>query len=125
MRFYRLGKLEIGYDNCYRNNSHSAFLAKARTNSLQLEEHKGRGVQNYEATCKLCGEETEDIVHFVIKCEKLESKRDYGVIDQYIQNPEERMRKLLFENEHHQEIGKMIKNLWMLRKELRNDLRPP
>ena len=34
MRFYRLGKLEIGYDNCYRNNSHSAFLAKARINSL-------------------------------------------------------------------------------------------
>ena len=30
MRFYRLGKLRIGYDNCYRNNSHSAFLTKAR-----------------------------------------------------------------------------------------------
>ena len=125
MRFYRLGKLRIGYDNCYRNNGHSAFLAKARTNSLQLEEHKGRGIQNYEATCKLCGKEVEDIVHFVIKCEKLESKREHRLIDSYTQNPEEKLRKLLFENEKHQEIGRMIRNLWMLRKSMKDDLRPP
>ena len=125
MRFYRLGKLEIGYDNCYRNNSHSAFLAKARTNSLQLEEHIGRGIQNYDATCKLCGEETEDLVHFIIKCKKLENIRDYNLIDRSIRNTEERLRKLLYKNGKHQEIGKLIKNLWMLRKEMKNDLRPP
>ena len=125
MRLYKLGKLKIGYDNCYRNNSHSAFLAKARTNSLQLEEHRGRGIQDYVATCKLCGKEVEDIVHFTIKCEKLESKRDYGLIDPNVQNPEEKLRKLLFENGKHQEIGRMIRNLWMLRKSIRDDIRPP
>ena len=102
MRFYRLGKLRIGYDNCYRNNGPSAFLAKARTNSLQLEEHRGRGIQNYDSTCKLCGKEVENIVHFLIKCEKLENKRIDRLIDRSIQDPEEKMRKLLFENERHQ-----------------------
>ena len=109
MRFYKLDKMEIGYEHCYRNNSYSAFLVKARINSLQLEEHIGRGVQNYEAKCKLCGKETEDIVHFIIKCEKLKNKRDYKLIDKNTQNPEERLRKLLFKNGKHQEVGKMIK----------------
>ena len=123
MRFYKLGKQNIGYDNCYRNNGPSAFLAKARTNSLQLEEHKGRGNQHYDSTCKLCGEEVEDIVHFLIKCKKLEAKREDRLINGTIQDPVEKLRRLLFENEKYQEVGRMIKNLWVLRKSMRDDLR--
>ena len=125
MRIYRLKKKERGYEHCYRNNSYSTFLAKARINSLQLEEHNGRGLRNYETNCKLCGEETEDIVHFLIKCKELENKRDYKLIDRNIQNPEERLRELLYKNKEHQEVGKLIKNLWMLRKDQINDLMPP
>ena len=125
MRFYKLGKQRIGYDNCYRNNGPSVFLAKARTNSLQLEEHRGRGIQHYDSTCKLCGEEVEDIVHFLIKCEKLEEKREDRLIDGTTQDPVEKLRRLLFENEKYQETGRMIKNLWILRKSMRDDLRPP
>ena len=125
MRIYRLEKKEIGYEHCYRNNSYSTFLAKVRINSLQLEEHKGKGLQNYETKCKLCGEETEDIIHFIIKCKKLENKRDYKLIDRNIQNPEDWLRKLLYKNKEHQEVGKLIKNLWTLTKDLRNDLMPP
>merc|ERR1712179_604772 len=40
LRWYMLGKQSIKYEKCYRNNGHSVFLAKARTNSLQLEEHQ-------------------------------------------------------------------------------------
>ena len=43
LRIYVLEKKDIGYELCYRNNSYSKFLARARKNSLQLEEHKGRG----------------------------------------------------------------------------------
>ena len=109
LRIYKLEKKEIGYEHCYRNNSYSRFLARARTNSLQLEEHKGRGLKNYDTKCKLCGEETEDIVHFLTKCKKLEIIRDYNVIDKNIRNSEERMRKLLYRNEKYQEVGKIIK----------------
>ena len=120
LRIYILEKKEIGYEHCYRNNSYSRFLARARTNSLQLEEHKGRGLKNYDPNCKLCGEEKEDITHFIIKCKKLETGRDYRVIDKNIRNPEERLRKLLYRNKKYQEVGKMIKDLWTLRRDLKN-----
>ena len=80
------------------------------------------GLKNYNTTCKLCGEEKEDLVHFIIKCKSLEPKRNYNLIDKDIDDPEERMRKLLYRNEKHQEIGRLIKNLWSLRRELINNL---
>merc|ERR1712179_873669 len=108
LRIYSLEK-EIMYEFYYKNNGLSRFLARARINALQLEEHKGRGQMNYDTSCKLCGKEKEDLVHFLIKCEKLEVERNYQVIDENIDNPEERMRKLLYRNRKHQEVGKQIK----------------
>ena len=61
----------------------------------------------------------------MIKYEKLEEKRKVRLIDGSIQDPEEMLRKLLFENEKYQETGRMIRNMWMLRKIMRDDLRPP
>ena len=79
-----------------------------------MEEHKGRGNEHYDTTCKLCKKETEDIVNFIIKCKSLESKRDYKVIDKNIRNPEERMRILLFRNKNHQDVSNMLRDLWEL-----------
>ena len=73
MRIYNIEKDNIGYEQCYGNNISSKLYARARINALQLEEHKGRGINNYDTTCKLCGEETEDLVHFITKCKSLES----------------------------------------------------
>ena len=67
----------------------------------------------------------EDIVHFLIKCEKLEEKREARVLDGSIQDPEEMLRILLFENEKYQETGRIIRNMWMLRKNMSDDLSPP
>ena len=94
------------------------FYARARTNSIKLEEHKGRGIENYNKTCKLCNEEKEDLVHFLTKCKKLEEKRNYNLLDRKETDPENRMRKLLFRNNECYEIGKMIKELWILRRNL-------
>ena len=94
------------------------FFAKARLNALQLEEHKGRGKDHYNTTCKLCNKETEDIVHFIITCKKLESKRNYNIINKNIRNPEIKMRMLLFRNKNHQDVSKMLRDLWELRKVL-------
>ena len=66
LRFYIQEKKDIHYDLCYRNNNNSKFYARARINALKLEEHKGRGIEGYNKTCKLC-EEEEDLVHFVSK----------------------------------------------------------
>ena len=62
------------------------------------------------------------MVHFITKCKNLEIKIDYNIIDKSISNLEERMRILLYRNENHQEVGRLVKNLWTLRKELINNL---
>ena len=87
-----------------------------------MEEHKGRGKEHYDTTCKLCRKETEDIVHFIITCKKLESKRNYKIINKNIRNPEERMRILLYRNENHQIVSNMLRDLWELRKILLKQL---
>merc|ERR1711874_624973 len=111
LRFYIQGKENFGYENCYRNNTNSTFLARARINSLKLEEHKGRGNPRYDRTCKLCRKGVEDIVHFLINCEELEEDRNYNLIDDTLENSEEKMIKLLFQNESFQNTGYMIKRL--------------
>ena len=75
LQWYREAKLYIGYGNCYRNNWNSEYLAKARTNSLQLEEQLGRGKRDYDKTCKLYGQEEEDLEHFMVKCPRLQCKK--------------------------------------------------
>ena len=116
LRFYIQEKSNIKYEHCYRNNANSLFLARARTNSIKLEEHKGRGIAGYDKTCKICKENIENIVHFLIDCKELEKVRDYNLINRDIQNSEERMRNLLFKDNRFQEIGNMIKNLWNKRR---------
>ena len=60
LKWYRVEKKNIGYEMCYSNNINSTYLAKARTNSLQLEDHLGRGIPGYDKTYKLCKTEEED-----------------------------------------------------------------
>ena len=117
LRFYIQEKKEIHYDLCYRNSINSTFYAKARVNALKLEEHKGRGIEGYNKKCKLCGEEDEDLVHFISKCKELEQVRDYDLLDRNISDPEERMRILLFRDDRSLRIGKLIRDLWDLRRQ--------
>ena len=116
LKYYAEGKTRIGYEFCYRNNLNSTYLARARTNSLKLEEAKGRGNPFYNTVCKICGQGEEDIVHFLIECKVLEGKRDYNLIDNSIEDPKDRMVELLFNQEDYQGTGNMIKRLWGRRK---------
>ena len=117
LKYYKMGKARIGYDSCYRNNAYSMFLARARINSLKLGEAIGRGKANYNSNCKMCNlNEEENIVHFTMICPALEGRRNYNLIDKRITDPTKRMITLLFEQNKHQEVGKMLKNLWDRRK---------
>merc|ERR1712179_291989 len=109
-------KRDIKYELCYRNSLDSTFYAKARINALKLEEQIGRGKENYDKSCKLFGREDDDMVHFIVKCEKLEEARSKDLLDRGTRDPEEVMRILLFRDERGQEIGRMIRNLWESRK---------
>ena len=92
------------------------FLARARTNSLKLEEAIGRGNLHYNTNCKLCGLGEENIVHFTVECIALEGKRNYNLIDRSIEDPRQRMINLLFNQRNYQEVGNMVRNLWLRRK---------
>ena len=61
-------------------------------------------------------------MHFITKCKSLEQKRDHNLLDTDIRDPEERMRILLFRDERRQSIGKMIRNLWELRRQQLKEL---
>ena len=40
-------------------------------------------------------------------------------------NVEDKTIQILFRNKNHQEVAKMIKNMWNLRKRMKDDLRLP
>merc|ERR1712030_254052 len=85
MKWYIEAKLKIGYDECYNNSNSSKYLARARTNSLQVRELYGRSKENKQnnddTTCQLCGKEEENLEHFLVTCEKLEEKRDKEIME--------------------------------------------
>ena len=116
LMYYAEGKTRIGYEHCYRNNANSMFLERARINSLKLEEAIGRGNNFYNTTCKLCNQEEENLVHFLVNCPVLEGVRRYNLLDRNIADSKQRAVKLLFRQSKHQEVGLMIKNLWNRRK---------
>ena len=108
LKYYKEGKGKLGYEFCYRNNVNSMFYARARLNALSLEEAKGRGKAYYDKTCKLCEQEEEDLLHFMIECPYLEKRRDYEIIDMNVVEPKERLIKCLFRQNEYQKTGKMI-----------------
>ena len=87
-----------------------------------MEEHKGRGLEHYNTTCKLCNEEKEDLVHFLIKCKALEEKRNYEILENNTNDPELKARILLFRNDNIQEVIKLIRRRWDCRKKLMKQL---
>ena len=125
MGYALLSENSRAYENCYKNNRQSAFQAKARTNSPQLEDHLAKGKPNYDKTCKLCQDGKEDLDHFMITCEKLESARNKTIVKNTNKPVQERAVEILFKSKNIQEIAMMIKNMWELRKRLRDDLRTP
>ena len=76
------------------------------------------GLEHYNRTCKLCKDEEEDLVHFLIKCKALEEERNYEILENNTNDPELKARILLFRNENIQEVSKLIRSLWECRKKL-------
>ena len=123
LQWYNEAKLYIGYDECYRNSKNSEYLAKARTNSLQLEEHLGRGKKDYNKTCKLYLQEEENLEHFLIKCPILQSHRNKEAMKPWENlDTKKQTAYLLFKDKNYERTGNMIRKMWLHRKEL---LKPP
>ena len=123
LKWYRRGKKKIGYDMCYRNTYSSKLLARARTNTLQVEEFIHRRNRNHSKICRLCGRDEEDLKHFLINCPRLGSKRNRRIMEKwYNVYKDKQLINILFNEKDYDKVRKMVGAMWLLRKDL---LRPP
>ena len=56
-------------------------------------------------------------MHFLLMCSSLEKGRNYSIINKNIDEPKTRLIDCLFKNKEHQKVGKMIKDMWSIRKD--------
>ena len=68
LSLYQRFKGEVIEDPIYDNTAASVCLYQARSNTLKLN---GRRFDTDDLKCELCGNELEDIEHFILECEKL------------------------------------------------------
>ena len=123
LKWYRRGKQKIGYEGCYRNTFSAKLFARARTNTLQLEEFIHRRNRDHSIICKLCGREEEDLKHFMITCPRLRNKRNKRIMRKWCNRDKDRqLVDILFNEKDYENIRRMIRAMWILRKDL---LRPP
>ena len=123
LKWYREGKKGIQYDQCYRNGLNSKILARARTNTLQVEEVLQRRNREHDKTCRLCGNEEEDLKHFLISCPRLRTKRNRRIMEKWRNIDKDRqVIDILFNEKEYGKVSQMLGAMWLLRKDL---LRPP
>ena len=84
-------------------------MFKARANVLGMEDLRRHYKENTD--CKICNKgEKEDLGHFLLRCEKLESKRDRSL---FTDGEEiDRIGKFLFEKERIEEVKLMLGRMW-------------
>ena len=123
LKWYRRGKKKIGYDMCYRNTYSSKLLARARINTLQVEEFIHRRNRNHSKICRLCGRDEEDLKHFLLNWPRLGSKRNRRIMEKwYNVDKDKQLINILFNQKDYDKVRKMVGAMWLLRKDL---LRPP
>ena len=117
---YKAFKKEIKEEKCYDNRPESNLLFQARTNSLDLNDenrHKKK-VEEQDTRCKLCGNEYEDIIHFMIDCKEIEKTRDKQLMKRHQdENKETMIGNILFKQENIEETKIMLGKMWKYRKE--------
>ena len=97
LKWYRRGKKKIGYDMCYRNTYSSKLLARARINTLQVEEFIHRRNRNHSKICRLCGRDEEDLKHFLLNWPRLGSKRNRRIMEKwYNEDKDKQLVDILF-----------------------------
>ena len=123
LKWYKQGKSGIQYDQCYTNSISSNYLARARTNTLQVEKFIHRRNRDHNTICRLCGLEEEDLQHFLVTCPRLEQKRDREITESWRNNDKQRQTvDILFNEKRYTKVSQMLRRMWSFRKDL---LRPP
>ena len=122
---YREWKKEIGnVDWIYDNTPASEILFRARTNTLNLRDRKR--FKGEETKCLICGEELENLQHFLLECEGYKEERITSMKLQqpYRENRSEVIGRFLFEikNEKEAEVKETIYKMWWKRGKIEKEI---
>ena len=73
---YRAYKEKVREAQCYGNTEASKILFRARTNSMELNDrYRHDKIETRRSTiCRICKKETEDLTHFILRCEGIERR---------------------------------------------------
>ena len=125
-RIYHEKKKEIKQEKIYDNRWSSVLLFRARANILDLNDRQRFNQGHKDTSCKLCGEEYEDLTHFLIKCKGLEEQRNTQIIlKNKGSNDEDTVGNVLFDIEEQdlEKTKKMLQRMWNKRKKFEQNLR--
>ena len=108
---YRKFKTQIKEEQIYRNDLSSTLLFQARSNTLPLNDEKR--FKKECTTCELCHLEEENLVHFILKCKKLDKSRNDSFIDKFKDmDIDTKLGNILFNYEHIETTKIMIESMW-------------
>ncbi len=115
LQMYREWRNEIGKQKgVYDNKQASVLLFKCRTNTLNINDRRRFKEEGTE--CQVCGNEKEDLPHFILWCPAYEEPRKKNKILQqpYEDDQEKNIGKFLFE-ENIREAKETLYQFWKIR----------
>ena len=112
LEIYNENRKEI-VERTYYNSSKSLLMFRYRTNTLNLNDRKRH--KNEDTKCDLCGEENEDLEHFLLECTALNKERNEIIEIQRprIENKNDLLSQILFGNDINIESG--LQKIWLKR----------
>ena len=122
LKIYEREKTEIREEDVYDNRPSSIILFRARSNTLPLNDRNRH--KNESMECKLCGNEREDLKHFLLDCRELENYRREVVQLQrpYQENSEEIIGRFLFNKVNVEETKEILYRMWRKREQTIKEL---
>ena len=125
-KMFHKRKKEIKQEKIYDNRYSSVLLFRARSNSLNLNDEQRHRKGTKDTSCKMCGAEYEDLIHFMIQCTELEEERNVQLMMKKKGDmDEDTVGNLLFDIERTdlEETKKMIQRMWNKRKKIEKKLK--
>ena len=115
LKIYKCFKSEMQQENMYSNNPSSTLWFKARANCLKLNDRKR--FLKMEMKCEVCGDEKEDIIHFILECSPLNELRSNAAELQrpLNQNKEEIIGIFLFNPNCIETCKELLYRMWLRR----------
>ena len=112
LKLYKENKLHMMQVNDYNNHPSSTLWFRARTNCMLLNERNR--FRNMEMKCELCGADREDLMHFILECQKLNEDRVKAIELQrpWQQNYEVSVSLFLFRPEDLDRNKRILYEMW-------------